>query len=148
MREAGIGSRVVLLVAPAGWGPSVVLARFRDTVDNEDGPMTVVTRIDGSGLAGRYDGRVLVVAAARPGSDLVTELVKEAGPDLTGRVRRADADTGMDYSDRAELAVGAAARPARAGGGADRPADCHVRRGLRGRGCGYGGRARFQHRNG
>jgi hypothetical protein len=32
-----------------------------------------------TGLAGRYDGRVLVVAAARPDSDLVTGLVKDAG---------------------------------------------------------------------
>jgi hypothetical protein len=56
-----------------------------------------------AGLAGRYDGRVLVVAAARPGSDLVTGLVKHAGPDLAGRVRRADADPGMDYPDRVEL---------------------------------------------
>ena len=55
-------------------------------------------------LAGRYDGRVLVVAAARPGSDLVAGLVKEAGPDLAGRIRRADADPGMAYPDRVDLA--------------------------------------------
>jgi tetratricopeptide (TPR) repeat protein len=223
VRERGIGSRVVLLVAPAGWGRSAVLARFQADVDEADGPITVTAGIDGNqpggravqaaalrkaltdiappsraaelldvdtpagkaglgldvaswfvpglgaavsltglsrllgaaarerddspageagavaraaravaavsvkvpvvvvlddadlldpglaraviaGLAGRYDGRVLVVvAAARPGSDLVTGLVKEAGPDLTGRVRRADADPGMDYSDRVEL---------------------------------------------
>ena len=66
------------------------------------------------GLAGRYDGRVLVVAAARPGSDLVAGLVKEAGPDLAGRVRRADADPGMAYPDRVELGARAAAGPARA----------------------------------
>ena len=223
VREAGIGPRVVLLAVPAGWGRSAVLARFRDTVDDADGPVTVVAGVDGnlpggravqaaalqkilagvappsraaelldvdtaagkaglgldvagwfvpglaaavsltglsrllgagvrvrdespagetgavaraaravaalsvkvpvvvvlddadlldpglaramiSGLAGRYDARVLVVAAARPGSDLVTGLLKDAGPDLAGRVRQADADPGMDYSDRAELA--------------------------------------------
>ena len=223
VRERGIGSRVVLLVAPAGWGRSAVLARFRAAVEEADGPVTVVAGIDGNlpgdravqaaalrkvlagiappsraaelldvdtpagqaglgldvagwfvpglgaavsvtglsrllgaaarerddspageagavaraaravaavsvkvpvvvvlddadlldpglaravigGLAGRYDGRVLVVAAARPGSDLVAGLVKEAGPDLAGRVRRADADPRMDYTDRAELA--------------------------------------------
>ena len=222
VRERGIGSRVVLLVAPAGWGRSAVLARFRAAVEAADGPVTVIAGIDGNlpggravqavalqkaltgvappsraaelldvdtpagraglgldvagwfvpglgaavsltglsrllgaaarrrddspageagavaraaravaavsvkvpvvvvlddadlldpglaravigGLAGRYDGRVLVVAAARPGSDLVTGLVKEAGPDLAGRIRRADADPGMDYPDRVEL---------------------------------------------
>lgn len=56
------------------------------------------------GLAGRYDERVPVIAAARPGSDLVIGLLKEAGPDLAGRVHRADADPDMDYSDGAELA--------------------------------------------
>ena len=55
------------------------------------------------GLAGRYDGRVLVVVAARPDSDLVTGLVKEAEPNLVGRVRRADTDPGMEYADRVEL---------------------------------------------
>lgn len=57
-----------------------------------------------NGLAGRYDGQVLVVAAARPGSDLVTRMVKDPGPELAGRVGKADADPGMDYSDRAGLA--------------------------------------------
>ena len=47
-----------------------------------------------SGLAGRYDGRVLVVAAARPDSDLVTGLVKDAGYDLAGRVRKAERGPG------------------------------------------------------
>ena len=57
-----------------------------------------------SGLAGRYDGRVLVVAAASPDSDLVTGLIKDAGYDLAGRVRKAGADPGMDYAARVELA--------------------------------------------
>ena len=30
VRERGIGSRVVLLAVPEGWGRSAVLARFRD----------------------------------------------------------------------------------------------------------------------
>lgn len=220
VREAGIGSRVVLLAVPAGWGRSVVLARFRDAVGDADGPVTVVAGIDGNlpggravqaaalrevlagvappsrvaelldvdtaagkaglgldvagwfvpglaaavsltglsrllgaavrvredspageagavaravaavsakvpivvvlddadlldpslaraviaGLAGRYDGRVLVVAAARPDCDLVASLVKDAGPDLAGRIRKADADPSMEYADRAGLA--------------------------------------------
>jgi len=223
VREAGIGSRVVLLAVPAGWGRSAVLAQFEETVDGADGPVTVVAGIDGNlpggravqaaalqevlagvappsraaelldvdtaagraglgldvagwfvpglgaavsltglsrllgavvrvredspageagavaraaravaalsvrvpvvvviddadlldpglaramivGLAGRYDGRVLVVAAARPDSGLVTGLVKDPGPDLAGRVRKADADPGMGYADRVGLA--------------------------------------------
>ncbi len=223
VRERGIGSRVVLVVAPAGWGRSAVLARFRAAVEAADGPVTVVAGVEGNlpggravqaaalqkaltgvappsratelldvdtpagqaglgldvaswfvpglgaavsltglsrllsaaarrrddsptgeagavaragravaavsvkvpvvvvvddadlldpglaramigGLAGRYDGQVLVVAAVCPGSDLVAGLVKEAGPDLAGRVRRADVDPGMDYPDRVELA--------------------------------------------
>jgi tetratricopeptide (TPR) repeat protein len=222
VREAGIGSRVVLLAVPAGWGRSTVLAEFRDGVEDTNGPVTVAAWVDGNlpgervvqapglrevlagvappsrvaemldvdtaagraglgldvagwfvpglgaavsltglsrllgaaarvrddspageagavaraaravaalsvkvpvvvviddadlldpglaramigGLAGRYDGRVLVVAAARPGSDLVTGLVKEAGPDLAGRICKADADPCMDYADRAGL---------------------------------------------
>ena len=223
VREAGIGSRVVLLAAPTGWGCSAVLARFADAVESPDGPVTVVAGIDGNlpggravqatalrkaleviappsraaelldvdtpvgqaglgldvagwfvpglaaavsltglsrllgaavrvrddspagetgpvaraaravaalsvqvpvvvviddadlldpglaravitGLAGRYDGRVLVVAAARPDSALVTGLIKDAGPDLAGRICTADADPGMGYPDRVELA--------------------------------------------
>jgi tetratricopeptide (TPR) repeat protein len=223
VRERGIGSRVVLLAVPTGWGRSAVLAQFRDSVDEADGPVTMVAGIDGnlaggravqaaalrevlagiappsraaelldldtpagkatlglevgawfvpglavavsvtvlsrllgaagrvrddgpageagavaraaravaavsvkvpvvvviddadlldvglaraviSGLAGRYDGRVLVVAAAGPESALVTGLVKDAGYDLAGRVRKVSADPGMGYAARVELA--------------------------------------------
>jgi tetratricopeptide (TPR) repeat protein len=222
VRERGIGSRIVLLAAPVGWGRTAVLARFRDTVAKADGPVTVVIGIDGNlpggravqaaalqrilagiappsraaelldvdtptwtaslgldvagwfvpglaaavsltglsrllgaatrgradspageaaavaraarvvaalsvkvpvvividdadlldsdlaravirGLAGRYNGRVLVVAAADPDSDLVAGLVKDAGPDLAGRIRRADVDPDMSYVARVEL---------------------------------------------
>jgi hypothetical protein len=48
VRERGIGSRVVLLVAPAGWGRSAVLARFRAEIEAADGPVTVVAGIDGN----------------------------------------------------------------------------------------------------
>ena len=37
VRERGIGSRVVLLAVPTGWGRSAVLARFRDLVGDADG---------------------------------------------------------------------------------------------------------------
>ena len=57
------------------------------------------------GLAGRRDGRVLVVAAAAPDSDLAGMLTRDPGYDLTGRVQRAEADPSMAYTDRAELAA-------------------------------------------
>jgi hypothetical protein len=54
-------------------------------------------------LAGRYDGRVLVVAAVRPGAALETELVSGGRYDLLGRVHLADADPDMGVTARAEL---------------------------------------------
>ena len=61
VRERGIGSRVVLLAVPTEWGRSAVLAQFRDSVDEADGPVTVVAWIDGN-LAG---GRAVQAAALR-----------------------------------------------------------------------------------
>ena len=57
------------------------------------------------GLAGRQDGRVLVVAAAAPGSDLAGALTRDPGYDLAGRVQRAEANPSMEYADRVELAA-------------------------------------------
>jgi Tetratricopeptide repeat len=221
VRERGIGSRVVLLAVPRGWGRSAVLTRFAEQAGAVEGPVTLVTRIGGSlpgdravqalalrealarvappsrwaewldvdtaagraglgvdvagmvvpglgvaapvlsrllgaagrarddgpageagavaraaravaavsvkvpvvvviddadlldpgvarvmigGLAGRYDGRVLVVAAASPGSVLAQGLGGDPGPDLAERIRKVDADPGMGYPDRVELA--------------------------------------------
>ena len=53
VRERGIGSRVVLLAVPKGWGRSAVLARFRDLAGDADGPVTVVAGIDGNLPGGR-----------------------------------------------------------------------------------------------
>ena len=53
VRERGIGSRVVLLAVPTGWGRSAVLARFRDLAVGADGPVTVVAGIDGNLPGGR-----------------------------------------------------------------------------------------------
>ena len=97
--EAGAVARAARAVAALSVKVPVVVV-----IDDADLLDPGLARAMIGGLAGRYDGRVLVVAAARPGSDLVAGLVKEAGPDLAGRVRRADADPGMDYADRAELA--------------------------------------------
>jgi hypothetical protein len=223
--SGGIGSRVVLLAAAAGWGRSTVLARFRDLADDADGPAAALVVVDGgqpggravqvagvrealaavappsraaevldldtaggraalglevaglfvpglglaggvsvmvgsrllaaagraaddgpageagavaraaravaavsvrlpvvvviddadlldaglaraliTGLAGRHDGRVLVVAAASPDSELAAGLTRDPGRDLVGRVRRADAQPTMDYGARAGLA--------------------------------------------
>jgi hypothetical protein len=57
-------------------------------------------------LIGRIDGRVLVVAAVDPGSDLTSALTSRAMYGLTeGRIRTVDTDPGMDYQARIELAA-------------------------------------------
>lgn len=49
----GIGSRVVLLAVPPGWGRSSVLARFREEAAAGDGPVTLTGGIDGNPPGGR-----------------------------------------------------------------------------------------------
>ena len=56
-------------------------------------------------LTARQDGQVLVVATAAPGSDLASALASRAGFELTGRVHWADANPGMGYRARADLAT-------------------------------------------
>ena len=57
-------------------------------------------------LIGRIDGQVLVVAAVNPGGDLMSALTSRAAYGLTeGRVRTVDADPGMDYQARVDLAA-------------------------------------------
>jgi hypothetical protein len=72
-----------------------------DEADQLDAGLAV-TMIEG--LAGRYDGRVLVVAAVRPGAALAAELASSARYDLLGRVHTADADPDMGVADRAGVA--------------------------------------------
>jgi hypothetical protein len=48
--QRGIGSRVVLLKVPPGWGRSRVLDRVAEDVNSEGAPVTVVLRIPGRGL--------------------------------------------------------------------------------------------------
>ena len=55
-------------------------------------------------LAERYDGQVLVVAAADPGSELLAAVTSQPGYALVGRIHKADADPDMGYSCRADLA--------------------------------------------
>ena len=57
-------------------------------------------------LIGRIDGHVLVAAAVNPGGDLMSALTSRATYGLTeGRVRTMDADPGMDYQARVDLAA-------------------------------------------
>ena len=57
-------------------------------------------------LIGRFDGRVLAVAAVDPGGNLMSALTSRAKYGLTeGRVRTVDADPDMAYQARVDLAV-------------------------------------------
>ena len=50
--QRGIGSHVVLVPVPSGWGRSTVLREFGALVEDDDGPVRVVVFLDG-GLPGR-----------------------------------------------------------------------------------------------
>lgn len=69
--------------------PVVVVIDDADCLD----PGLAVTLI--RGLAGRRDGKLLVVAAAAPDSDLAGTLTRDPGYDLAGRVQSAEADPSM-----------------------------------------------------
>jgi tetratricopeptide (TPR) repeat protein len=57
-------------------------------------------------LIGRIDGQVLVVAAVNPAGNLMSALTSRATYGLTeGRVRTMDADPGMNYQARVDLAA-------------------------------------------
>ena len=45
--QGGIGSQVVLLPVPAGWGRSFVLERLRAVVEDVDAPIALLVWIDG-----------------------------------------------------------------------------------------------------
>jgi hypothetical protein len=51
--EGGIGSRVVLVGVPAGWGRSAVLQQFAAVAGADDSPIRLVARIDGNLPPGR-----------------------------------------------------------------------------------------------
>jgi Tetratricopeptide repeat len=97
--EAGAMARAARAVAAISVGLPVVVV-----IDDADLLDVGLARAMISGLAARQDGRVLVVAAASPDSELVTSLAKDPGHDLAGRVRKADAEPRMDYAARADLA--------------------------------------------
>lgn len=51
--EGGIGSRVVLVGVPAGWGRSTVLQQFAAVASADEGPIVLVAQISGDLPAGR-----------------------------------------------------------------------------------------------
>ena len=51
--QRGIGSQVVLVCVPPGWGRSAVLEEFGAVVEDVDGPVTLVARVDGNFPPGR-----------------------------------------------------------------------------------------------
>ena len=53
VREGGIGSRVVLVAVPAGWGRSAVLQQFAAVAGADKGPVTLVARVAGDLPPGR-----------------------------------------------------------------------------------------------
>ena len=69
--QRGIGSHVVLVPVPSGWGRSTVLREFKAAVDeDDDGPVRIVVFLDG-GLPGRAvqaDALAEDLAAAAPRS--------------------------------------------------------------------------------
>src|ERR1039458_10206161 len=58
----GIGSRVVLVAVPPGWGRSTVLDHLAEVTGGDDGPVTLVARINGKALR---DGTGLQAAVLR-----------------------------------------------------------------------------------
>jgi hypothetical protein len=98
--EAGAVARAARAVAAVSVSvPVVVIIDDADLLE----PGMAVTLI--RNLAGRYDGQVLVVAAAGPDSDLRGALTSDPGFELGGRVDCAEAaDPGMGYRSRADLA--------------------------------------------
>jgi hypothetical protein len=98
--EEGAVARAARAVAAVSVSvPVVVVIDDADRLD----PGLALTVV--KNLAGRYNGQVLVVAAAGPGCELVAALTSDAGYDLAGRVHKAEADPGMGYSSRAALAA-------------------------------------------
>ena len=97
--EEGAVARAARAVAAVSVSvPVVVIIDDADRLD----PGLARTMI--TNLAGRWDGQVLVVVAADPGSDLIAALTSGAGYELAGRIQRAEADPGMGYSSRADVA--------------------------------------------
>ena len=55
--ETRIGSRVVLVEVPSGWGATTVLMEFQAMVAGPDAPVAISVSVDEVLLAGRYGSR-------------------------------------------------------------------------------------------
>ena len=89
--------------AVAAVSASVPMVVIIDDADRLEPDLAVVLI---ENLIGRIDGRVLVAAAVDPGRELMSALTSRAKYGLTeGRVRTVDADPGMDYQARIDLAA-------------------------------------------
>jgi hypothetical protein len=65
--EAGIGSRVVLVEVPSGWGTTTVLAEFEAIAAGPDGPVAISVSFDEVPLAGRaVEAKALSDALLKP----------------------------------------------------------------------------------
>jgi hypothetical protein len=86
IRHGGIGSHVVLLAGPSGWGRSTVLDRLQEIISRADAPVSLVVRIGGRSLP---DGPGLQAPALRDG--LLTAGVRQQAAALLcrGRLRGA-----------------------------------------------------------
>ena len=99
--QEGMVAKLARAVATVSVSVPVVV--IMDDADQLQPDLTVVLV---ENLIGRFDGRVLVVAAADPSGDLISALTSRAKYGLTeGRVRIVDADPEMDYQARADLAA-------------------------------------------
>ncbi len=61
IRQAGVGSHVVLLVGPEGWGRSTVLDQLPAIISKTDAPICPVVRINGRSLPGGHGPQALAL---------------------------------------------------------------------------------------
>lgn len=99
--QEGVVARLARAVAAVSVSVPVVV--IIDDADHLESHLAVVLV---KNLIGRFDGRVLIVAAVNPGGDLMSALTTRAAYGLTeGRVRTVNADPDMDYQARVDLAA-------------------------------------------
>ena len=100
--ERGIGSRVVLVAVPAGWGRSTVLRQFSAVASADDRPVTLVASIDGN----LPPGRAVQALEVRQALEAVARepwLVRRLGLDATaGRAQLGLGLSGLVASGLAE----------------------------------------------
>jgi Tetratricopeptide repeat len=97
------GTVAILARAVAAVSVSVPVVVTIDDADRLDPDLAVILV---ENLIERADGRVLVAAAVDPGGDLLSALTSRATYGLTeGRVRTVNADPGMGYQARIDLAA-------------------------------------------